>query len=75
MWHEDVRPYSVCVGRLATISQAGAMLDASERQIRRLIERGELVPVRIGRRVYVTRASVLAHADGFPKTCGVNYER
>ena len=65
MWREDVRPYSVCVGRLATISQAGAMLDASERQIRRLIERGELVPARIGKRLYVTRASVLAYADRF----------
>lgn len=64
MWREDVRPYSVCVGRLATISQAGAMIDASERQIRRLIERGELAPVRIGKRLYVTRASVLAYAEG-----------
>lgn len=63
MWREDVRPVPVMVGRLATISQAGAMLDMSERQVRRLIERGELAPVRIGRRRYVTRSSVMARAD------------
>lgn len=61
MWNEDVKPVPVMIGRLATISQAGAMLDKSERQVRRLIDRGYLAPVKIGRRVYVTRASVLAY--------------
>ena len=66
MWREDVRPVPVMVGRLATISQAGALLDKSERQVRRLIARGALDPVRIGNRSYVTRSSVMAYADGLP---------
>lgn len=66
MWREDVRPVPVMVGRLATVAQAGAMLDKSERQVRRLIARGALVPVRMGRRMYVTRSSVLAYAEGLP---------
>ena len=66
VWREDVRTVPVMVGRLATVAQAGAMLDRSERQIRRLIEHGALVPVRIGRRVYVTRSSVFAYAEGLP---------
>ena len=65
-WREDARPVPVMVGRLATIAQAGAMLDKSERQVRRLIARGGLVSVRIGRRVYVTRSSVIAYAEGLP---------
>ncbi len=66
MWREDVRPVPVNIGRLATISQAGAVLDSSERGIRRLIASGALSPVRIGRRLYVTRSSVLARANGLP---------
>ena len=66
VWREDARPVPVMVGRLATIAQAGAMLDKSERQVRRLIARGGLVSVRIGRRVYVTRSSVIAYAEGLP---------
>ena len=30
MWREDVRPEPVMMGRLATISQAGALLDKSD---------------------------------------------
>lgn len=59
MWREDVRPEPVMVGRLATISQAGAILDKSERTVRRMIEAGRLKTARIGGRVYVTRASVM----------------
>ena len=66
MWREDARPVPVMVGRLATIAQAGAMLDMSERSIYRLIDGGELAPVRVGRRVYVTRSSVIAYAEGLP---------
>lgn len=66
MWREDARPVSVMVGRLATIAQAGAMLDMSERSVYRLIDGGGLDPVRIGRRVYVTRSSVIAYAEGLP---------
>ncbi len=60
MWNEDIRPVTVDMGRLITSAQAGAVLDLSERDVRRLIRRGTLDEVRIGRRVYVTRKSVLA---------------
>ncbi len=63
MWREDVRPEPVMMGRLATISQAGALLDKSERTIRRMIEAGRLVPVRIKGRVYVTRKSLMGLAE------------
>lgn len=62
MWHDDVRPVPVPMGRLVTISQAGAVLDASERTVRRLIESGRLASVRIKRRLYVTRNSLTALA-------------
>lgn len=62
MWHEDVQPVTVQMGRLLTISQAGAVLDRSEREVRRMIERGQLATAHIGRRVYVTRKSAMAHA-------------
>lgn len=68
MWHEDIQPVTIGIGRLADIQQAGAVLDMSERGIRRLIASGALVPVRIGRRLYVTRRSVLARAAGLPDT-------
>ena len=60
MWNEDIRPVPVNMGRLITSSQAGAVLDLSERDVRRLIRQGALDEVRIGRRVYVTRKSALA---------------
>lgn len=62
MWNEDIRPVPVNMGRLITSTQAGAVLDLSERDVRRLIRRGALDEVRIGRRLYVTRSSVLALA-------------
>lgn len=62
MWRDDVRPVPVPMGRLVTVSQAGAVLDASERTVRRLIESGRLAPVRIKRRLYVTRSSLTAFA-------------
>lgn len=60
MWNEDIRPVPVSMGRLITSAQAGAVLDLSERDVRRLIRQGALDEVRIGRRVYVTRKSALA---------------
>lgn len=60
MWNEDIRPVPVNMGRLITLAQAGAVLDLSERDVRRLIRQGALDEVRIGRRVYVTRKSALA---------------
>lgn len=62
MWREDVRPVTVQMGRLLTISQAGAVLDRSEREVRRMIGRGQIATVRIGRRVYVPRDTALAVA-------------
>lgn len=62
MWNEDIRPVPLNMGRLITSAQTGAVLDLSERDVRRLIRRGTLDEVRIGRRVYVTRSSVLALA-------------
>lgn len=62
MWNEDVRAVPVRMGRLLTISQAGAVLDMSERTVRRLIATGALATARIGRRVYVTRSSVIGLA-------------
>ena len=62
MFNEDVRTVPVRMGRLLTVSQAGAVLDRSERDVRRLMERGALDSARIGRRVYVTRKSALALA-------------
>lgn len=62
MWNEDIRPVPLNMGRLITSAQAGAVLDLSERDVRRLIRRGTLDEVRIGRCVYVTRSSVLALA-------------
>lgn len=67
MWPEDVRPVTINVGRLATVSEAGAMLDCSERTVYRLIEAGKLIPVKIGARTYVTRASVHARAEVAPR--------
>lgn len=60
MWNEDIRPVPVNMGRLIMSAQAGAVLDLSERDVRRLIRQGALDEVRIGRRVYVTRKSALA---------------
>lgn len=62
MWNEDIRPVPLNMGRLITSAQTGALLDLSERDVRRLIRHGMLDEVRIGRRVYVTRSSVLALA-------------
>ncbi len=62
MWNEDVRAVPVKMGRLLTVSQAGAVLDMSERTARRLIATGALATARVGRRVFVTRSSVLALA-------------
>lgn len=62
MWNEDVRAVPVKMGRLLTVSQAGAVLDMSERTVRRLIASGSLATSKVGRRVYVTRSSVLALA-------------
>lgn len=62
MWNEDVRAVPVRMGRLLTVSQAGAVLDMSERTVRRLIATGALATARVGRRVSVTRSSVLALA-------------
>lgn len=59
MWNEDIRPVPVNMGRLLTVSQAGAVLDMSERTVRRLIASGALATAKVGRRVYVTRSSVL----------------
>lgn len=64
MWHEDVQPVTVPMGRLVSTAQAGAVLDRSEREVRRMMERGDLDSVRIGRRVYVTRKSVVACGHG-----------
>lgn len=64
MWSEDVRAEAVPMGRLVTISQAGAVLDVSERTVRRWIEAGKLTPVRIKRRVYITRDSLMERANG-----------
>lgn len=63
MWNEDIRPVPVRMGRLLTVSQAGAVLDMSERTVRRLIASGALATAKVGRRVYVTRASVLGLAS------------
>lgn len=63
MWNEDVESVPVRMGRLLTVSQAGAVLDMSERTVRRLIASGTLETARVGRRVYVTRCSVLGLAD------------
>lgn len=60
MWNEDIRPVPVNMGRRITSAQAGAVLDLSERDVRRLIRQGALDEVHIGRRVYVTRKSALA---------------
>ena len=62
MWSEDVRAVPVRMGRLLTVSQAGAVLDMSERTVRRLIASRALATARVGRRVYVTRSSGLALA-------------
>lgn len=62
MWNEDVRAVPVKMGRLLTVSQAGAVLDMSERTVRRLIATGALATARVGRRLFVTRSSVLALA-------------
>lgn len=62
MWNEDVRAVPVKMGRLLTVSQAGAVLDMSERTVRRLIATGALATARVWRRVFVTRSSVLALA-------------
>lgn len=62
MWNEDVRAVPIKMGRLLTVSQAGAVLDMSERTVRRLIASGALATAKVGRRVYVTRSSVLALA-------------
>lgn len=62
MWNEDIRPVPLNMGRLITSAQTGAVLDLSERDVRRLIRRGTIDEVCIGRRVYVTRSSVLALA-------------
>ena len=62
MWNEDIRPVPVKMGRLLTVSQAGAVLDMSERTVRRLIATGALATARVGRRVFVTRSSVPALA-------------
>ncbi len=62
MWNEDVRAVPVRMGRLLTVSQTGAVLDMSERTVRRLIATGALTTARVGRRVYVTRSSVLGSA-------------
>lgn len=62
MWNEDVRAVPVKMGRLLTVSQAGAVLDMSKRTVRRLIATGALATARVGRRVFVTRSSVLALA-------------
>lgn len=62
MWNEDVRAVPVKMGRLLTVSQAGVVLDMSERTVRRLIATGALATARVGRRVFVTRSSVLALA-------------
>lgn len=62
MWNEDIRPVPVNMGRLLTVSRAGAVLDMSERTVRRLIASGALATAKVGRRVYVTRSSVLALA-------------
>lgn len=62
MWNEDIRPVPVNMGRLLTVSQAGAVLDMSERTVRRLIASGALATAKVGRRVYATRSSVLALA-------------
>lgn len=62
MWNEDVRAVPVKMGRLLTVSQAGAVLDMSERTVRRLIATGALATARVGRRVFVIRSSVLALA-------------
>lgn len=62
MWNEDIRPVPVNMGRLLTVSQAGAVLDMSERTVRRLIASGALATAKVGRRVFVTRSSVLALA-------------
>lgn len=62
MWNEDVRAVPVKMGRLLTVSQAGAVLDMSERTVRRLIASGALATAKVGRRVYVARSSVLALA-------------
>ena len=62
MWNEDVIAVPVKRGRLLTVSQAGAVLDMSERTVRRLIATGALATARVGRRVFVTSSSVLALA-------------
>ncbi|MCF6413163.1 helix-turn-helix domain-containing protein [Collinsella tanakaei] len=67
MWHEDVRPVTVDMGRLVTVAQAGAVLDLSERSVRRLIASGSLVSVRIKRRLYVTRRSLTAYVESIAR--------
>lgn len=62
MWNEDVRAVPVKMGRLLTVSQAGAVLDMSERTVRWLIATGALATAKVGRCVFVTRSSVLALA-------------
>lgn len=62
MFNEDVRPVAVPMGRLVSVSQAGAVLDVTERTVRRMIARGRLDGVRIRNRLFVTRKSVLGAA-------------
>lgn len=62
MWNEDIRAVPVKIGRPLTVLQAGAVLDISERTVRRLIASGALATAKAGRRVYVTRNSVLSLA-------------
>lgn len=59
MFKGDVKEIPVPMGRLVSTSQAGALLDVDGRTVRRMIGREQLVPVHIGHRLYVTRASVL----------------
>jgi hypothetical protein len=64
MFHEQTRPVTIRVGRLADTSQAAAILDKSERTLARLSEAGYLSPVIIrGRKYYSLREIVELATD------------
>jgi excisionase family DNA binding protein len=48
---------------LLTLEEAGVRLSVSARTVRRLIEAGELAPVRIGRSLRVSADSIRAYVD------------
>jgi excisionase family DNA binding protein len=48
------------MGRLLTVAEVATILNLSEKTIRRLIERGDLETVRIGRSVRISQEALAA---------------